>query len=67
MAKKKYKIPVWWSMSGTVEIEADSLEEAIDKAETDSDISLPEDSYYIDDSWEVNRDEDMINYLNKEK
>ena len=48
---KKWKIPVVWQMAGIVEIEADSLEEAIDLAEVD-DVSLPDGSY-IDDSFEV--------------
>ena len=53
--KKKFKIPVTWEMFGFVEIEAESLEEAMDIAEGD-DIELPDEKHYVDASWEVNRD-----------
>lgn len=48
----KFKIPVEWSVYGVVEIEADSIEEAVDKFdETIDDIPLPDQSEYIDDSF----------------
>jgi len=59
-----FKIPVYWSVSGIAEIEADDIESAIDTSKEDMEVPLPEDSYYIDGSWEVNEDMDMINYLN---
>lgn len=49
---KTFKIPVEWSAYATVEIEADSLEEAVaifDK--TEPDIPLPVHSEYIDGSF----------------
>ena len=56
---KTYKIPVTWSVIATMEIDAESLEDAILKAE---DASLPTDPDYLDGSFEV--DHDCIEYLN---
>ena len=49
---KVWKIPVTYSMTGIIEIKADTLKEAIDIALNDDSIPLPDDAYYIDDSWE---------------
>lgn len=57
--KKTWKIPVSWSMMGTICVEADTLAKAISIAESDSSISLPC-GYYIDDSWQVDDNEDEI-------
>lgn len=59
---KTYKIPVTWEAYGTVRIEAESLEEAIELAKGD-DIPLP-DGCYVDGSWEV--DEEMAEFLEDE-
>ncbi len=46
-----YKIPVSWEEYGFVEIEADSLEQAVDIFDRQSDdIPLPEGNY-VDGSW----------------
>jgi len=50
--KKIFKIPVTWEAYGVVEIEAESLTEALqifDK--TESTIELPYDSEYVDGSF----------------
>jgi hypothetical protein len=47
---KTYKIPVVWQMHGYVEVEADSMSEAINKS---YDAPLPEDGSYIEGSFEV--------------
>ena len=47
---KTYKIPVVWQMHGYVEVEADSMSEAVNKA---YDAPLPEDGSYIEGSFEV--------------
>lgn len=50
--KQTFKIPVEWSVYATVEIEADTLEEAVkifDK--TEDEIPLPTDNDYIDGSF----------------
>jgi len=60
--KKVYKIAVTWQAFGEVEMEANSLEEALDKAEADPDkISLPE-ANYVDESFRVDRN--MSKYIN---
>lgn len=51
---KTWKIPVCWSMMGSIEVEADTLEEAIEIAEDESeDIPLPDNGEYLTSSWEV--------------
>ena len=56
---KTWTIPVSWSMCGKIEIEADTLEEAIEIAETDDTIGLP-DGDYLEESWQVDDDIDII-------
>ena len=59
---KTWKIPVCWSMMGMVEIEAPTLEEAIEIARDDDGIlPLPDDGTYLDGSWEV--DNEDVEYL----
>ena len=48
----KFKIPVEWKITGTLEIEANSLKEAKTKAEA-SDQELPVDSFYLEGSFQV--------------
>mgnify|MGYP006092205713 FL=1 len=50
-----YKLPVSWEVIATQEVEADSLEEAIMIAEK-TNLDLPENSEYLDGSYEVNRE-----------
>ena len=47
---KTYKIGVVWQMYGYVEVEAESLAEAIHEAQ---DAPLPEDGSYVEGSFEV--------------
>lgn len=49
---KEFIIPVVWEMWGKYVIEAETLEEAMEKA-LDSELPLPEESYYVDDSIQV--------------
>ena len=61
---KKFKIPVTWEVYGTIEIEADSLEEAIQKFD-DVEINgeghnLPLENCYIDGSFYREEDEEVI-------
>ena len=66
----KFKIPVEWSVLGVVEIEADSMEEAVDKFdETINDIPLPYQSEYIDDSFrrETGSNDDIAYYKEMQK
>jgi len=64
MAKKIFKIPVTWEASGTVEIEANSIEEAIQIFdETQDNIGLPTHSQYVDASFR-REDEECISLRN---
>lgn len=48
----EYKIPVFWQCCGTITVEATSMTEAIHIFDRDIDTyTLPEDSYYVDDSF----------------
>ena len=62
--KKKFKLPVTWEMCGVVEVEAESLEAAVDYFNENSDhIKLPtgEDVVYVDGSFNLSCNE--ISYL----
>ena len=51
--KQSFKIPVSWEVYGVVRINADSIEEAINIFdETEDEIPLLEDWYYVDGSFE---------------
>lgn len=55
--KKTWKVPVTWEVCGEVDIEANSLEEAVEIFKEKSDeISLPEQSFYVDDSFKLTTD-----------
>lgn len=60
MAKKLYRIPVEWAVTGVMLVEAESLAEALVEAE---DAPLPEAKDFIEGTFEVNRH--MIQYVNK--
>lgn len=59
---KTWKIPVCWTMMGTVEVEASTLDEAIEIAiDDDGVIPIPDDGTFLDGSWEVDCfDEDYL-------
>lgn len=55
----KFKIPVSWEMSGIIEVEANTLEKALEYFNTNSDdIPLP-DGEYVDSSFTVTGGEDV--------
>lgn len=55
--KKTWKVPITWEVCGEVDIEANSLEEAVEIFKEKSDeISLPEQSFYVDDSFKLTTD-----------
>ena len=60
--KKFFTIPCSWEMYGKLEIEAESLEEAILIAES-PETGMPNTSTYIDDSFQIDHDilNDVIN------
>ena len=55
----KFKVAVSWECFGVVEIEAESLEDALCIAETDPDIPLPE-GEYVDGSYSADYEQTMI-------
>jgi hypothetical protein len=61
--QKIYKIPCTWVMSGTIEVEADTLGEAIIKAEH---APLPTESDYMEESFVIDL-ELMHQWLAEEK
>ena len=56
METKLFKIPVTWTVCSTIEVEAESLEEAIEKFdEVENSVlgyDLPSEFSYVDDSFE---------------
>ena len=67
---KTFKIPVRWELSSFVEVEAETLEEAIESAikyEHEVGYELPKDGEYIDGSFEVDGDEEWAEIFNYEE
>ena len=63
----KIKLPVTWEVCGLVEVEANSIEEAIEYFnQNSSDIELPENPEYVDGSFVLSDDDpDYIKYFQK--
>ncbi len=55
---KTWKIPVIWQEMGVVKVEANTLEEAIEIARDDDAIPIPDNSDFVDGSWEVDCDDE---------
>lgn len=52
--KKKWKVPVSWEMCGIAEIEAETLEDALEQVQYHLDeVPLPDDSAYVDGSFSL--------------
>jgi hypothetical protein len=64
MALKEYRIPCHWQVYGSLYIEAESWDEAIEKAEEDE-TPLPTDGDYVEASFEV--DYDIIEFEKEEE
>ena len=61
---KNWNIPVCWTMMGTVNVEAKTLDEAIEIAKDDAGIiPIPDDGMFMGGTWEVDCTD--INYLRK--
>ena len=61
---KTWNIPVCWTMIGTVNVEAKTLDEAIEIAKDDAGIiPIPDDGMFMGGTWEVDCTD--INYLRK--
>ena len=65
---KTWKIPVSWEVCGVVEIQAPTLDRAIEIAKTDDTIKLP-DGEYVCGSFDVTVDDDDLirNYYNQDQ
>jgi len=61
---KKYRIPCYWEQYGEIEVEAKSLEEALDLA-CGPETPLPPEGTYIEGSFTINYD--MVEALNDER
>jgi len=61
---KKFIIPCYWEMSGNIEIEAETVEDAVMIAE-DPEQCLPLDSSYIANSFHV--DHEVVDSYNDEE
>jgi hypothetical protein len=66
----KIKLPVTWQMSGIIEVEADSIQDAIDNFEPD-DVDLPDndepDTLYVDSSFALtDTDTSYVKMFNEE-
>ncbi len=59
---KTWKIPVTWEVSACVEVEAETLADAMEIARDDEGtIPLPTDSEYVDGSWNLSEtNEDYV-------
>ena len=59
----KIKLPVTWEVCGLIEVEANSIEEAVEYFnQNSSDIELPENPEYVDGSFVLSDDDpDYIN------
>lgn len=62
---KKYTIAVEWSNCAEIEVEADSLEEALKMADEEGVGMTTQNKEYIDGSFQVN--EEFSKYLNSEE
>lgn len=64
--KTIFKIPVSWEVTATIDVEANSIEEAIQifdaKESSEEDYSLPTDSEYIDGSFKREDEEICAEY-----
>lgn len=51
---KTWRIPVCWTMMGTIKVDANTLDEAIEIAKDDAGIiPIPDDGTFMDGTWEV--------------
>lgn len=61
--KKLYKIPVYWRESKVVDVDAESIEEAIQQVEESDAFPCSLDGEYIEDSLQINHN--IIDKLNE--
>lgn len=50
----KYRVPVWWTVSGYIDVEAETEEDAVEYVQDNLDeLELPDVEEYLEDSFEV--------------
>ena len=55
---KTWTIPVTWEMFGMVQVEANTLEEAMQIARDEAgEIPLPAEAHYVDGSWQLSSED----------
>ena len=64
--KKVYRVHAYWQMSGDVNIEASSVEEAVEIA-LGPETPLPKDGVYLDGSFEIDKERLYADYPDDEK
>lgn len=66
--KRTFKIPVSWQVEGYVEVEAESIEEALElvikKENSDNPYDLPDNGDYLENSFVIEKDLDAIECYN---
>lgn len=62
----KIKLPVTWQVCGTIEVEADSIDDAIENFDPHNE-ELPDDPSYVDGSFELSfNDVEAIKLIQKD-
>lgn len=64
---RTFLIPVTWEVYGAVEVQANNAIEALELAhdiERKEGFFLPEESHYIDGSFEINNDLELVELIN---
>lgn len=68
MSKKIYRVPVYYQMCEYVCVKADSAEQALKHVQDHQDEfkTHPDEAYYMDDSYEVETEADMVHGYDEE-
>lgn len=65
---KQWKIPVIWSVYGYVEVGAETIEDAltiaIDREQNGDGFNIPTDHNYVEDSFYIDEDPEIISAIN---
>lgn len=68
---KTFKIPVSWEVCATIEVVAETAEEALrlanEKEDSKNPYSLPKENEYVDGSFEIEQDIEIIEAFNSQK
>jgi len=67
MKKKVFTIPCEWALYGVLNIKAKNITEAIRLAKKQAETCVLPEGNYFDGSFQLNRDKDLIELLNRVK